>query len=169
MGNIILCGFMGCGKTTVGNALAQLSRRPLVDTDALIIQEAGISINEIFSRYGESHFRDLEHKICCNISSQDELIVSTGGGALTYERNAQALKLNGGKIFLLDVPVEIIEERLRNDTTRPLLNVPNRREILQKLYHQRLPLYRACADYIIDASLSPQDTALNIMQLAGIS
>ena len=169
MGNIILCGFMGCGKTTIGNALAELSERPLVDTDTLIVQDAGISINEIFSRYGESHFRDLEHKICCTLSLQDGLIVSPGGGALTFERNAQALKQNGGKIFLLDVPVEIIEERLQDDDTRPLLNVPNRGEVLQELYNKRLPLYRACADFVINAALPPQDVALNIMHIAGIS
>lgn len=169
MGNIILCGFMGCGKTTIGNALAELSERPLVDTDTLIVQDAGISINEIFSRYGESHFRNLEHKICCNLSLQDGLIVSTGGGALAFDRNAQALKQNGGKIFLLDVPVELIEERLRDDDTRPLLNVPNRGEVLRTLYNKRLPLYRTCADFVINAALPPQDVALNIMHIAEIS
>lgn len=169
MGNIILCGFMGCGKTTVGNLLAELSGRSLVDTDALIVQEAGISVNEIFSRYGEAHFRDLEHEICRRLSLQSDLIVSTGGGALTFERNAQALKQNGGKIYLLNVPAQIIEERLKNDNTRPLLNVPNRSEVLRGLYSKRLPLYRACADAVIDAALPPREVALNIMRAAGIS
>lgn len=167
MSNIILCGFMGCGKTTVGRELTELAKMRFIDTDEAIVQSAGLPINEIFRLYGEAHFRDLEHNICCELSEKDGLVIATGGGALTFERNVQALKASG-KIILLDLDLAKIKARLSGDASRPLLNSPERDEVMQRLYTQRIPLYRACADAAVDGSLPPREVAINIMRAAGV-
>ena len=97
--NIILCGFMGSGKTVVGSELAKIMGRRFVDTDELIEEEQGVAIKAIFAMYGEEHFRDLEYECCKNVSRLKNCVVSTGGGALTFERNVEALK-ESGKIVL---------------------------------------------------------------------
>ena len=127
--NIILCGFMGCGKTTVGKNLQKRSGMHMIDTDAYIEKNQGMKISEIFDRYGEAYFRDLEYDACCELSKKSGIIISTGGGALTFERNVQALKKNG-TIVLIDVPLDTIKERLKNDTTRPLLQRPDKDEAI---------------------------------------
>lgn len=167
MSNIILCGFMGCGKTTVGKRLAELAKMRFVDTDEAVTQATGMPVSEIFRLYGEEHFRGLEHNVCCELAKKDGLIIATGGGALTVERNVKVLN-SSGKIILLDVSLETIKARLSGDSSRPLLNSPDRDEVMQQLYTQRIPLYRACASAVVDANLPPQEVALNIMRAAGI-
>lgn len=168
MANIILCGFMGCGKTTVGQTLAELTGMRFIDTDEAITQSAGMSVNEIFRTDGELHFRGLEHKICRELSQKDGLIIATGGGALTFEHNVSALR-SSGKIIFLDVPLAVIKSRLNGDTSRPLLNSDERDAKMKQLYDERAPLYRACAHTVVDGSLPAREVALNIMRAAGIS
>ncbi|MDD2363161.1 MAG: shikimate kinase, partial [Oscillospiraceae bacterium] len=85
--NIILCGFMGCGKSTVGRRLAELTDRRFIDMDDWIVKKAGISINEIFSRLGEDEFRRYETDACNILSAQQGLVIAAGGGALTFAKN----------------------------------------------------------------------------------
>lgn len=165
--NIILCGFMGCGKTTVGKNLQKRSGMNMIDTDAYIEKNQGMKISEIFDKYGESYFRDLEYDACCELSKKSGIIISTGGGALTFERNVQALKKNG-TIVLIDVPLDAIKERLKNDTTRPLLQRPDKDEAMRELYEKRMPLYKKAADIIVDGELPPLQVALNIIHIAKI-
>lgn len=165
--NIILCGFMGCGKTTVGKNLQKRSGMNMIDTDAYIEKNQGMKISEIFDRYGESNFRDLEYDACCELSKKSGIIISTGGGALTFERNVQALKKNG-TIVLIDVPLDAIKERLKNDTTRPLLQRPDKDEAMRELYEKRMPLYKKAADIIVDGEFPPLQVALTIIHTAKI-
>lgn len=165
--NIILCGFMGCGKTTVGKNLQRRSGMNMIDTDAYIEKKQGMKISEIFDKYGESYFRDLEYDACCELSKKSGIIISTGGGALTFERNVQALKKNG-TIVLIDVPIDTIKERLKNDTTRPLLQRPDRDKAMKDLYEKRMPLYKKAADIVVDGELPPLQVALNIIHTAKI-
>ena len=100
--NIVLFGFMGCGKTTVGAELAANTGRELVDTDKLIEQSEGKSISEIFRLHGENYFRDREHEVCLELSGQERLIISAGGGALTFRRNVEAMEYVNGRANIFD-------------------------------------------------------------------
>ena len=105
---------MGCGKSTVGRNLARKTGKRFVDMDAYIEKKTGKTISEIFTDQGEDGFRDIEHEVCLELADKSNLIIATGGGALTFERNVRVFK---GKdiIVLLDVPLERIRYRLRND------------------------------------------------------
>lgn len=83
--NIVLCGFMGSGKTVVGNELSKIMGRKFVDTDELIEQEQGVAVKAIFAAHGEDYFRDLEFECCRKVSEMKNCVVSTGGGALTLQ------------------------------------------------------------------------------------
>lgn len=165
--NIVLCGFMGCGKSTVGKKLARRLELPFIDMDAYIERQAGMTVSQLFDRYGEAHFRDLEHQCCVELSKQGGNVVATGGGALTFPRNQEALKQNG-TIVLLDPPFPIIKRRLSGDTTRPLLNQPNREKAMDQLYRKRLPVYRAAADLVVPAKGSPGAVCREIMEALGL-
>ena len=165
--NIVLFGLMGCGKSTVGAELASNTGRELVDTDRLIEQSEGISISEIFARHGEPYFRELEHKVCCELSCRQRLIISAGGGALTFPRNVEALR-SGCELVLIDVSPEVIYERLRYDTTRPLLQCEDKMEAIRQLYARRDALYRAAADHTVNGDQPRGFVALDIMKAVGI-
>ncbi len=165
--NIVLFGFMGCGKTTVGTELAHNTRRELVDTDALIEQSEGMSISEIFATHGESYFRDREHEICCELAARERLIISAGGGALTFRRNIDALR-KGCELVLIDVPPEVIYERLKYDTTRPLLQSGDMLTAIRDLYARRDAIYREAADHTVNGDQPRGFVALDIMKAVGI-
>lgn len=159
--NIILCGFMGSGKTVVGSELAKIMGRRFVDTDELIEEEQGVAIKAIFAMYGEEHFRDLEYECCKNVSRLKNCVVSTGGGALTFERNVDALKENG-KIVFLDADFDVICDRIGDSTNRPLFQD---KEKARALYDERKSKYLACADIVIDGNMSARKTAMDIADM----
>lgn len=165
--NIVLCGFMGCGKSTVGKKLARRLDVPFVDMDQYIEAQAGRKISEIFDELGEGAFRDMEHQCARELSSAGGRVIATGGGALTFARNREALRHNG-RIILLNTPLPIIRRRLSGDTTRPLLNRPDREQAMEQLYHSRLPLYREAADIVVPAKGTPGAVCREIMQALGI-
>ena len=162
MNKIVLCGFMGCGKSTVGKNIARKSGKKFVDMDSYIEEKAGMRVSEIFEKYGESGFRDMEHEACRELSRERNLIIASGGGALTFERNVEVFKQND-VIVLLDVPLDTIKYRLRNDTTRPLLQRPDKDEAMAELYEKRLPLYQAAADVTVKGEETPLGTAFAVM------
>ncbi len=153
--NLVLCGFMGCGKTTVGKVLAERLGRTFIDTDAQIAAEQNTTVSAIFDQKGEAYFRDLEYAMCQTLAQKDNLVISTGGGALTFQRNVEAIKQNG-IIILLDVPFQQLVRRVGGDANRPLFRDVNK---AQTLYEKRSPLYRAAADYVVDGSLSVEQVA----------
>lgn len=159
--NIILCGFMGSGKTTVGQELAKIMGRKFIDTDELIEREQGVAIKAIFTVHGEDYFRDLEYACCKNISDMKNCVVSTGGGALTFQRNVDALK-QGGKIVFLDADFDVICQRIGNSKTRPLFQD---REKARQLYDERKLKYLSAADYVIDGNMSARKTAIEIADI----
>ena len=159
--NIILCGFMGSGKTVVGSELAKIMGRRFVNTDELIEEEQGVAIKAIFAMYGEEHFRDLEYECCKNVSRLKNCVVSTGGGALTFERNVEALK-ESGKIVFLDADFDVICDRIGDNTNRPLFQD---REKARALYDERKSKYLACADIVIDGNMSARKTAMDIADM----
>lgn len=159
--NIILCGFMGSGKTVVGGELSKLMGRKFVDTDELIEKEQGVAIKAIFATHGEDYFRELEYECCKNVAGLKNCVVSTGGGALTFQRNVDALK-ESGKIVFLDADFEVICQRIGNSTTRPLFQD---REKARALYDERKSKYLAAADIVIDGNMSARKTAMEIADM----
>lgn len=165
--NIVLCGFMGCGKSTVGKRIARISGLSFVDMDSYIEQQCGCTISELFASRGEPYFRDLEHEAAHTLSQQGGRVIATGGGALIFDRNVRVLK-EKGKIVLLDTPLSLIRERLKNDTTRPLLCRPDKDRAMQELYEKRMPVYRAVADIAVLSAGTPNQVALAVLRNLGI-
>lgn len=162
MNNIVLCGFMGCGKSTVGKNIARKSGRKFLDMDSYIEEKAGMTVSEIFEKYGEEKFRDMEHDACVELAGLEGLVIASGGGAFTFKRNVEAFK-GKDKIVFLDVPLGIIKSRLKNDTTRPLLQRPDRDRVMKDLYDSRYPIYHAAADIVVKGKNTPLKTAFAII------
>ena len=120
MKNIYLIGFMGAGKTSVARALSAASGMDMIEMDQRIEQEAGMPITEIFAKYGEEYFRDLETELVRTLAGESELVVSCGGGSVLREENAARMK-ESGHIVLLTASPETIFERVRYSTNRPVL------------------------------------------------
>lgn len=155
MENIVLIGMPGCGKSTVGAILAQKTGRKLVDADAAIVEKAGCSIPEIFAQQGEPGFRALETRVLEELCKHSGLIIATGGGCVTQERNYPLLHQNG-KVFCLDRDVS----RLATDG-RPLSQAGQ----LEKMYAVRKPMYDHFADHQIDNHDSPEAAATEILHI----
>jgi shikimate kinase len=143
MKTIFLIGFMGSGKTTVGELLAKKLGLPVFDMDVEIVGYAGKSVNDIFHDHGEGFFRELESTVLRNFPNED-IIVSTGGGTILKEENRIWMKENGSVVFL-EASADEILERLKDDTTRPLLEGDKEKEINERL-GKRMPLYKEAAD-----------------------
>ena len=161
MNNIVLCGFMGSGKTVVGKELAKILGIKFVDTDELIEKEQGVAIKAIFAAHGEDYFRDLEYEMCKKVAQMKGAVVSTGGGAMTFARNVEAIK-QGSKVVFLDASFDVICDRIGNSTTRPLFQD---REKAKKLYDERKDKYLAAADYVVNGDMGARKTALEIADL----
>ena len=159
--NIVLCGFMGSGKTVVGNELSKIMGRKFVDTDELIEQEQGVAVKAIFAAHGEDYFRDLEFECCKKVSEMKNCVVSTGGGALTFARNAEVLK-KSGKVVFLDASFDVICDRIGNSNNRPLFRD---REKAYELYTERKSKYLSAADYVVDGDMSARKTAMSIAEI----
>ena len=163
--SLVLCGFMGCGKTTVGKALAAKWNVPFVDMDDYIEGQAVMRVSEIFDRFGEAHCRALERDACTTLAAGKPCIVAAGGGALTFPENVQAFRDKGCRILLLSVRPETVLRRLEGDTTRPLLNRPDKAEAVKELLAKRLPLYEAAAHFTVDADGEASETVKQIETL----
>jgi shikimate kinase len=147
--NLILIGYRGSGKSSVGKILAERLGRTLVSTDAEIVSRARLTIPEIVSRFGWEHFRDLESSICRDLAGQDGLIIDTGGGVVLRQENVDALKRNG-RLFWLTAEVSSIVRRIGGDTQRPsLTGTKSFTEEVEEVLRERLPKYAAAADYVI--------------------
>ena len=162
MKSIFLCGFMGCGKTTIGKILAKRTGREFIDMDKYIEEKENMTVSQIFETHGEDYFRDVEHQVCKELSEKQDLIVATGGGALTFQRNVDVIR-KSATVLLISVPVEVISKRLKNDTTRPLLQRPDKEEAMRALYNKRLPIYTDAATVIVNGTGHPKAVAKLIM------
>jgi shikimate kinase len=147
--NIVLIGYRGTGKSTVGRQLAERLGRALVSTDEEIVKRAQRTIPEIVGQEGWEYFRDLESEICSEIASRDQLVVDTGGGAILRARNVEALKANG-TVFWLTASVETIARRIGSGNQRPsLTGTKSFVDEIQDVLRERTPKYQAAADHII--------------------
>lgn len=145
MGDLILIGLPASGKTTVGRQLARRLDMPFFDCDEAIEAAAGCSVSDIFARYGESYFRQLEHRTLETLCRKENCVIATGGGAVLREDNRLLLQ-RSGTVFWLDRPLsEIMSTDFQ--TGRPLLTAG--RKALERLAAERRALYAACAHYRI--------------------
>lgn len=147
--NVILCGMMGAGKSTVGVKLAQRIGWRFCDTDNLITEKYG-EIPSIFQRYGEAHFRRLERETVVEISAQDKLVIATGGGLVIDEENVKNLRKNGQIIYLC-ASIDTLSKRIKADGSRPLLQSQSESvtDRLTNLIQLRAPIYEKVANYVI--------------------
>jgi len=150
MNNIILTGFMGTGKTSVGKALALKLGYLFADIDSDIVKQENRTINEIFSENGEEYFREIEKGALQRILKGSLLVVSTGGGAVIAEANRQLMRRSGIVVNLTASPDSILQ-RLSDETERPLLREEEKMEKIMQLLQQR-ELFYADADMRIDTT-----------------
>jgi shikimate kinase len=165
--NLVLIGFMGTGKTSVGKALARRLGRPLVDIDAAIEQAQKRKIREIFAAEGEAHFRRLESAAIREAAARSDSVITTGGGAVLDPENFRALRANGWIVALSARP-ETIHARVKDSHQRPLLaGGADMLGEIRRLLEARAPLYRE-ADYFFDTDgKNPAQMAELILESVG--
>jgi len=165
--NLVLIGYRCTGKTTVGEILSEKLGWPLVDTDTLIQERSGQSIDEIVVKGGWSAFRDAETAVLKDVSAGDCQVVSAGGGAILREENCAALKA-GGKVVLLRAGAETIWRRMQGDTKteaqRPDLTDAGGIEEIEGLLAERKSVYESTADFAISSeTYEPDEVACRIL------
>jgi shikimate kinase len=147
--NIILIGYRGTGKSSVGKLLSERSGRTLVSTDAEVVRRDGRSIPDIVRQHGWDHFRDLESEVCRDLAGNDQLIIDTGGGVILRQDNVDRLKAKG-IVFWLTAEVPTIGRRIGGDTQRPsLTGAKSFVEEIEEVLRERTPKYQAAADHRI--------------------
>lgn len=147
--HIILIGFMGAGKTTLGKKLARRLEREFVDTDDLVERREGRPIFDIFAREGEAYFRGLETEALRSLERREEgCVIAVGGGLPMQEVNRPILKELGCVVFL-EAKTETLMQRLKNDTKRPKLQGGDLRERIETLMRERETTYRQTADVFV--------------------
>lgn len=167
MDNIVLIGYMGSGKTTVGKYICEKYGYGFVDTDEYIVNNERMSINEIFEKKGEAYFRDLETETIKKLAETlSKTIISTGGGLPVKVENEAYLKALG-KVYYLKTDADTIYKRVSEDNSRPLLKGDDLHNKICTMLNAREPRYIACANYVIEigADTSIQDIADTIVSL----
>lgn len=158
--NIILIGFMGCGKSTVGVKLSYRLQRTLIDTDKWIEKRQQRTITDIFAKEGEQTFRQMETDCLKELlETADGQIIAVGGGLPVWPQNHQLLGQLGTIIYLQVTPQEVYE-RLSTDTTRPLLQGEDPQGKIKELLAKRMPVYEELADRVIVEKGKDLDTVV---------
>ncbi len=164
--NIVLVGFMGSGKSTVGRMLARQLRFRFLDTDKLVEERAQMKIPEIFAKHGEADFRKRETEALASLSNIKRHILATGGGIVTVPENIPLLRSLGFVVLLMADPDEIYRRVSRN-SSRPLLQVEDPRKRVLDLMAMRQPLYESAAHFHVDSTrLRHEDVTAKIMEEA---
>lgn len=161
--NIALFGFMGVGKTVVGQALAHRLGLNFVDLDELIVERTGKPISEIFKEKGEAEFRRIEKRITEEIAAKDNQVIACGGGTVLDDENVVRLR-KSSKLIFLTADVETIIDRTKDDEgVRPLINVEDRVKEIRNLLDQRYNKYLEAADLVVETSYgNPDEIAMEI-------
>ncbi len=153
--NIVLIGYRGSGKSTIGRGLAARLGLGFVDTDELVVSRSGKSIRELFELVGESGFRDLETAAVQEAAARDDMVISAGGGAVLRRENVTMLKRNA-RVVWLSAPAEVLFARIQADSqtaaTRPNLTARGGLDEVRRLLADRAPLYASLADVVVDVS-----------------
>ena len=160
--NIVLVGFMGCGKTTIGKKLARANSYMFIDMDDEIVNKAGMEITEIFEKYGEAEFRRMETELCAELSTRQGCVIATGGGVIKNERNMELLKKNGVVLYIKASP-EHIYNNIKNDKSRPLLNGGDKMKKIGEMMEERKPLYEQRCDLTADITGMKSNAAVEFI------
>ena len=158
---VYLCGFMGCGKSHIGRMLSAQMNRELVDLDKYIVTKEGLSIPEIFDKFGEPHFRQLEAKYIRELAGGK--IVATGGGALINDETARFARESGVSVYI-NTSFRICYRRIKGDSNRPLV-MNNTPEQLEELYNKRAEIYRRNATFMVNGNARDSIIAEEIKKL----
>lgn len=164
MKNIVLIGFMGTGKTCVGQMLAQTLGWPFVDLDVEVEKAVGLQITEYFRQFGEQAFRDREQEAVEKVSARPRQVVATGGGVVLRQKNVDRLRATGVLVCLSASEEEIVA-RTAGDSLRPLLNRPDRLQVIRELMTARMPQYRQADIWVETGGKSAEETAAMILQI----
>jgi shikimate kinase len=165
---IILIGLMGVGKSTVGKRLAARLHLAFVDADHEIEEAAGLSVAEIFERFGEAHFRDGERRVIARLMDGKPKVIATGGGAF-MQPDTRALILEKGTAIWLDADIDVLAERVgRRDGSRPLLKNRDPREVLGELAAIRNPIYALAPIHVHSQPLPHEATVESIVKALGL-
>ncbi len=165
--SIVLIGMMGAGKSSVGRSLQRRTQFALLDTDEIVASKFGLSIPEIFSKYGEQVFREAETQALREMAPDKQTVVVTGGGIVLGEDNLDFLKRLGVVVWL-DGKEETLFERAARSGNRPLLQRGNPREVFAQILQARLPLYAKVANIRVDTSvLTDEEVAVAILSKLG--
>jgi len=156
--NIALVGMPGCGKSTVGKLIAQKTGREFVDLDAVITEKAGMPIPEVFAKYGEGYFRDLETAALAEVSKRSSLVIATGGGTVIRPENRRMLKQNSTVVFI---------KRDINDLPKDGRPV-SQANSLESLYKTRLPFYKDASDFEVELCNTPDQSSDKILEVLGL-
>jgi shikimate kinase len=154
--NIVLIGFMGSGKSSVGRRLATRTSHRFVDTDELVATRAGRSITQIFAEHGETHFRDLETAALLECVGRTGIVLATGGGIILREENRETLHRIGPVVWL-DADPDALFERVSRNKKRPLLQTEDPRASFDTLLASRREIYAATADFRVDSTGESHD------------
>lgn len=148
MNNIFLIGFMGCGKSAVSTYMSKEYGMDIVEMDEEIVRRERMSIPQIFEEKGEAYFRDAESQLLQEIETQNNKVISCGGGVILREKNVESMK-KSGKIVLLTAEPETILERVKDDDNRPLLKGNKNVGYIKELLEKRYPYYKKAADIVV--------------------
>ena len=165
--NITFCGMMGSGKSIIGRKFAKIIKFDFIDTDALIEEKTGKSINQIFDNFGEAYFRELEEKYISKILLKKNYVISLGGGVMNNLNLRKILKKNSFNIYLC-VSNSDLAKRLENSNKRPLIKNKNIKNILEELLNKREKYYNK-ADLKIENSKSVNDTINELKKLFDVN
>jgi shikimate kinase len=149
--SIVLIGFMGAGKSSVGKTLARRTGLPRFDTDEMVSARFGLPVSEIFARFGEEKFRDAETETLRGFSAAEPAIIVAGGGIVLRPENVTMLQALGN-VVSLEADEETLFRRISRRATRPLLQTDDPRATMLELLRAREPLYREAADVRLDTS-----------------
>lgn len=153
--NVVLVGFRGSGKTSVGRVLAERLKREFVDCDEFIEKRTQLTIREIFERHGESHFRTLESEAITELAKLDGKVIATGGGAVLKYQNMQVFKRAGSRIYFLEIGAETASSRIQGDpitrSRRPALTDKDPETEIREQIQLRAPYYLKAADVVVRA------------------
>ncbi|RDE06464.1 shikimate kinase [Sphingomonas aracearum] len=163
---IVLVGLMGVGKSTVGRRLAARLRLPFVDADNEIEAAAGMSVAEIFERFGEAHFRDGERRVIQRLIDGTPKVIATGGGAF-INPETRALILAQSTAVWLDARIDVLVERVRRRNHRPLLKDRNPAEVLRELAAVRNPIYAEAPIHVSSHQAPHEHTVVAILKALG--
>ena len=158
--NLVLVGMPGCGKTRVGKLVARILDRDFVDLDAEVVKAAGMSIPEIFAKFGEARFRELEREEAKKVAARSGLVIATGGGTIV-QPGAPEIFRSTGRICYIRRPLELLQTAHGRPLSRD-------RAAVEKLYAERHEKYESAADFIVDnADTTLEETARNVVSALG--